>query len=81
MPLEPAILRGRQRIVIRGVENRVTEAKTVVPRLEMGEAEAQFKRQARRNLPGILHESLVGVVGDVVDAVEVGLRIRVQIAV
>ena len=82
MPFEPAIFDGCAIcIIIRLIENRIPEAQAVGPRLEVREAEPHFQSQAPRSLPGVLHEALVGVVGDIVDAVKISLRVVVQIAV
>ena len=79
VPIEPAECgRGRAiRVVLRLVENRVTEAFTIDPGREVSEAQAEFKGQFPGRLPRVLNEAFKGVVGDIVEAVEIRLVVAV----
>ena len=70
--LEPAVLRRN--------EDRVPESLVVGPRREMRHPQTEFQRQFWSDFPGILDKALIGVVRDVVDAIEVGLPEIVQVS-
>ena len=71
IPVKAAVLQGRATgTVLRVIEDRVSESQPVYPRLEMGGAQPEFHGQPARNFPGILNKPFVGIVGNVVDAIE-----------
>ncbi len=74
VPFESAVV-GRSRTVLvvgRLVEDRIAEPFAVRPGLEMSEADTIVDGQPPCRLPVILDETLVGIVRDIVDAVEGG---------
>src|SRR5262245_50916212 len=67
MPEEAAILNRRAAWTVLGVvEDGKAESELVLPGLEMRDANAEFQREFPGDLPGILDEAFIGVVGDVI---------------
>src|SRR4051794_29734942 len=66
--------------VLRRIKDRVPEALTVGPRIEMGHAKPKLQSKFRVHLPGILNEALVGVIRDIVDPVEIRFLILRHVA-
>ena len=67
-------------IVLRGIKDGVAVSLIIRPRREVGHAKAEFQRQFRVDLPGILNKAFIGVVRNIIDAVKVLLGITRQIA-
>ena len=80
MPQEAAVLERRAaRVVLGVIEDGEAKSEIVRPRREVGNSDAKLEGQPPAHLPGILHKALKRVIGDIVDAVEGGLVVRVEI--
>ena len=82
MPLEAAERRSRSAIgrIRRLVKDRIAEAQSVNPWLEVGETNTKLQGQFPRGLPGVLPEELVRTVMDIIEAILVCLIIAIEIA-
>ena len=68
------------RLVLRHIENRISEVFVVKPGCEVGEPHSELKGQLPARFPGILPEELPGVIGNVIEPVEVCFVVAVEIA-
>ncbi len=75
MPLEAAERRSRRATgsELRLVKDRIAEAQSINPRLEVGETNTKLQGQLLGGLPGVLPEELVGTVMNIVEAILVCL--------
>ena len=64
---------------MRRIENGVAKVLVVNPRCEVREPHSKLKRQFARRLPGILPEELLGVVGNVIESVEIRFVVAVEV--
>ena len=85
MPLESAERRSRRATgrKLGLIEDRIAEAQSINPRLEVGETNTKLQGQLLGRFPGVLPEELVRTVMNIVDAVLVcflivGMRLPVS---
>src|SRR5688572_22073268 len=65
VPQEPTVLNRRAgRIVLGIVKNGEPEWELVLPGLKVRNANPELQRQLPADLPGVLNESLIGVIGN-----------------